>query len=241
MDQSGTGWIWCARPVRVRVGFTDAGWSSSVARRAHNPEVAGSNPAPATNASAVSPQVRGPLPMGEGLLTCVPRDQIRDQIADQRRPSRPTPSQAERRIEIRGTYCNGSGHLGHGRRVETQRSHLGSCSQVSECHPPVVGKIGADGGIVLPSSSQVRDGDRKPIFSRDGPGASQRRPSADRNSPVGGSLIRTDGLEGAVLGGGLTLLQMDVWGPRKLSLRAWEPTRTGECPIMMSRWFGCPA
>ena len=26
----------------------DAGWSSQVARRAHNPEVAGSNPAPAT-------------------------------------------------------------------------------------------------------------------------------------------------------------------------------------------------
>src|SRR4029078_2372713 len=30
------------------VAFTDAGWSSSVARWAHNPEVAGSNPAPAT-------------------------------------------------------------------------------------------------------------------------------------------------------------------------------------------------
>jgi hypothetical protein len=28
---------------------TDAGWSSSVARWAHNPEVVGSNPAPATN------------------------------------------------------------------------------------------------------------------------------------------------------------------------------------------------
>ena len=27
----------------------DAGWSSLVARRAHNPEVVGSNPAPATN------------------------------------------------------------------------------------------------------------------------------------------------------------------------------------------------
>ena len=27
-----------------------AGWSSLVARRAHNPKVAGSNPAPATNA-----------------------------------------------------------------------------------------------------------------------------------------------------------------------------------------------
>ena len=31
------------------VVFTDAGWSSSVARRAHNPEVAGSNPVPATS------------------------------------------------------------------------------------------------------------------------------------------------------------------------------------------------
>ncbi len=31
------------------VQFGDAGWSSSVARRAHNPKVVGSNPAPATN------------------------------------------------------------------------------------------------------------------------------------------------------------------------------------------------
>ena len=31
---------------------TDAGWSSLVARRAHNPKVAGSNPAPATNRKA---------------------------------------------------------------------------------------------------------------------------------------------------------------------------------------------
>ena len=91
------------------------------------------------------------------------RDQVRDQIADRRRLSRPAPSQAERRIEIRGTYCNGSGHLGRGRRVETQRSHLGPGSQVSECHPQVVGKLGADGVIVLSSSSQVRDGGRKAI------------------------------------------------------------------------------
>jgi hypothetical protein len=28
---------------------TDAGWSSLVARRAHNPKVTGSNPVPATN------------------------------------------------------------------------------------------------------------------------------------------------------------------------------------------------
>ena len=46
--------------------------------------------------------------------------------------------------------------------------------------------------------------DRSPIVSRDGPVDSQRRPSADRNSPAGGSLIRTDGLEGEVLGGGVT-------------------------------------
>ena len=32
----------------VRPAFFDAGWSSLVARRAHNPKVVGSNPAPAT-------------------------------------------------------------------------------------------------------------------------------------------------------------------------------------------------
>ena len=41
--------ILCLCPASRNVGFTDAGWSSSVARWAHNPEVAGSNPAPATN------------------------------------------------------------------------------------------------------------------------------------------------------------------------------------------------
>src|SRR4051812_29355813 len=33
----------------LALGFGDAGWSSPVARWAHNPKVAGSNPAPATN------------------------------------------------------------------------------------------------------------------------------------------------------------------------------------------------
>ena len=41
--------IWVRREPSRKVLFTDAGWSSSVARWAHNPEVAGSNPAPATN------------------------------------------------------------------------------------------------------------------------------------------------------------------------------------------------
>src|SRR5919198_4116265 len=36
------------RPGHCYTRRRDAGWSSQVARRAHNPEVAGSNPAPAT-------------------------------------------------------------------------------------------------------------------------------------------------------------------------------------------------
>ena len=53
-------------PVRLpqgpcrRVGFTDAGWSSSVARWAHNPEVAGSNPVPATRRKVPRPRAGGP-------------------------------------------------------------------------------------------------------------------------------------------------------------------------------------
>src|SRR5699024_12748663 len=43
----------------VRYRHTDAGWSSSVARRAHNPEVAGSNPVPATKMKG--PASAGPL------------------------------------------------------------------------------------------------------------------------------------------------------------------------------------
>ncbi len=33
---------------KVNILFSDAGWSSLAARRAHNPKVVGSNPAPAT-------------------------------------------------------------------------------------------------------------------------------------------------------------------------------------------------
>ncbi len=36
----------------AKILFRDAGWSSLVARRAHNPKVAGSNPAPATSGPA---------------------------------------------------------------------------------------------------------------------------------------------------------------------------------------------
>ncbi|MDT5018940.1 MAG: hypothetical protein QOD39_5100 [Mycobacterium sp.] len=56
-----------ARPTYS--GFTDAGWSSSVARWAHNPEVAGSNPAPATT----KPQVQTVInDHGSGLVPFSP-------------------------------------------------------------------------------------------------------------------------------------------------------------------------
>src|SRR4051794_26318016 len=46
-----------AAKVPRNLVFTDAGWSSSVARWAHNPEVTGSNPVPATNAVPSQGQV----------------------------------------------------------------------------------------------------------------------------------------------------------------------------------------
>ena len=47
----------CSLPYML---YSDAGWSSSVARRAHNPKVAGSNPAPATIWKARKQCVSGP-------------------------------------------------------------------------------------------------------------------------------------------------------------------------------------
>ncbi len=40
-----------ATSLKVHEQLPVAGWSSPVARRAHNPKVVGSNPAPATNFS----------------------------------------------------------------------------------------------------------------------------------------------------------------------------------------------
>ncbi len=40
--------FWHTMSAYVRCAASDAGWSSLVARRAHNPKVVGSNPAPAT-------------------------------------------------------------------------------------------------------------------------------------------------------------------------------------------------
>ncbi len=54
-----------AGKVRQRTHNSDAGWSSSVARRAHNPKVVGSNPAPATNLFSFL------LPVSLPILPCI--------------------------------------------------------------------------------------------------------------------------------------------------------------------------
>ncbi len=76
---------------------TDAGWSSLVARRAHNPKVAGSNPAPATKKAQVVPGLSLCLVMCQtlwsgptsnllltGLSVYEPRDRIREPFLDRR-------------------------------------------------------------------------------------------------------------------------------------------------------------
>ena len=50
-------------PVAVRLRPSDAGWSSPVARQAHNLKAAGSNPAPATKSSPLDQGV-SPAPTG---------------------------------------------------------------------------------------------------------------------------------------------------------------------------------
>ena len=74
--------------TRYNVAHNDAGWSSLVARRAHNPKVVGSNPTPATKKALVlqglsrtpvdsvvlgfSRCVDGPLdPLQEAPLRCL--------------------------------------------------------------------------------------------------------------------------------------------------------------------------
>ena len=46
--------------------FIDAGWSSLVARRAHNPKVVGSNPAPATITKVMSVNAKAQLFINTG-------------------------------------------------------------------------------------------------------------------------------------------------------------------------------
>jgi hypothetical protein len=54
-------WIWSLSISGHKIAHTDAGWSSSVARWAHNPEVVGSNPAPATSYNSKKGPHRGPF------------------------------------------------------------------------------------------------------------------------------------------------------------------------------------
>jgi hypothetical protein len=61
----------CRRTQTVRI-LGDAGWSSPVARQAHNLKAAGSNPAPATNTFPVFPPCDRPASLVELLRTPIP-------------------------------------------------------------------------------------------------------------------------------------------------------------------------
>ena len=63
--------IWLDLRADVRLCTADAGWSSSVAHWAHNPEVTGSNPVPAT--SRWPGQRRFPKAFGSCLSFCLER------------------------------------------------------------------------------------------------------------------------------------------------------------------------
>ena len=66
------------RDKKPIINNVDAGWSSLEARRAHNPEVIGSNPVPATHAQIAqsveqrteNPRVTGSIPV-LGILLCL--------------------------------------------------------------------------------------------------------------------------------------------------------------------------
>src|SRR5580692_1604119 len=70
-------------PGAHTVRYHDAGWSSSVARWAHNPEVAGSNPAPATQCQRPSCTSKGASGVSRKWTNGLPGDHLeRGPIAD---------------------------------------------------------------------------------------------------------------------------------------------------------------
>src|SRR5450631_3076002 len=110
-----------------------------------------------------SSQFRGPFPLGEGLLHVWPVTRSVTRLLTS--VVSVVPLRLRRNAELRFV-----GHIATGR--DTWDAVAGSKpsgrtwdrgSQVFGWHPPVVGNIGADGGIVLSSWSQVRDGGRKAI------------------------------------------------------------------------------
>jgi hypothetical protein len=99
-------------------------------------------------------QIRGPFPLGEALshVRTVTRSVTKSVTSDV--SVVPLRLRRSADFEIRGTYCDASGHLRRGRRVETQRSHLDSWQTGQlKCRHPVGDKIGADGARALSSSS----------------------------------------------------------------------------------------
>jgi hypothetical protein len=60
-----------ASVVNCAISLIDAGWSSPVARRAHNPKVVGSNPTPATTKSSIKSGGYGGIAISAGAILIV--------------------------------------------------------------------------------------------------------------------------------------------------------------------------
>ncbi len=90
------------------VVFTDAGWSSSVARWAHNPEVAGSNPVPATSEEVPEPEGSGTFFVSVGGLAGCGSDTANPQAVRGFRPRYRSPgSGVHHTIPTAGKTRNG--------------------------------------------------------------------------------------------------------------------------------------
>ena len=102
--------IWRGSHVLGNLAFTNAGWSSSVARWAHNPEVAGSNPVPATSGNGPRRTLRGPFswPLGTLLGT------LASLIVSCRVRWGPRVTDQKRRGLFGGVAVIGSDHVGIG-------------------------------------------------------------------------------------------------------------------------------
>ena len=90
-----------AGPRPRKVMFTDAGWSSSVARWAHNPEVAGSNPVPATDRQARCSRTGPAALMGGMTIYEIPLRTLSGEPTSLGRAPGQGPAHRQRRLQVR--------------------------------------------------------------------------------------------------------------------------------------------
>ena len=130
-----------ARHPTCYLRWSAAGWSSLVARRAHNPKVAGSNPAPATNERpGQRPSERGPLVFWSASSGYSPEVFVSGRVPNGRAPRHQGSCRGHRR-RILGHEHAARGHVGPfgglgRRRRAPSRSVCASTSPPPTCAGP---------------------------------------------------------------------------------------------------------